>query len=64
MPSKIQGKHLDEIPAKMTNKWGKKCEAKQGVVEESHNQNGVVFFSNLKLATKIVLAKLDIYYTC
>ena len=48
MPSKIRGKHLDEISAKMVKKWKKNCEAKHGVVEKSQNQNGVVFFSNVK----------------
>ena len=64
MPSMIQRKHLDEIRVKVTKRWGKNCEAKHGLVEESQNQNGVVFFSKLKHAAKIVLVKLDIHYTC
>ena len=63
MLTKIQGKCLDENRAKMTKKWKKNCVAKYGVVEESQNQNGVVFFSNLKLVAKIVLVKLEIYVT-
>ena len=52
MASKIQEKHLDEIRAKMTKKWKKNYEAKYGVVEWIQNQNGVVFFSNLKVQRK------------
>ena len=37
---------------------GKNCETKYGVVEEIQNQNGVVVFSNLEDATKVVLVKL------
>ena len=37
---------------------GKNCETKYGVVEEIQNQNGVVVFTNLKDATKVVLVKL------
>ena len=59
MASKIQWKNLDEIRVEMAKKWGKKCETKYGVVEEIQNQNGVVVFSNLEDATKVVLVKLD-----
>ena len=41
----------------MMKKWGKNCQAYVAVDEEIQNQNGVVFFSNLKDATKIVLMK-------
>ena len=58
MASKIQWKNLDEIRVGMAKKWGKKCETKYSVVEEIHNQNGVVVFSNLEDATKVVLVKL------
>ena len=44
----------------MTKKSEKICEAKYGLVEESQNQNGVVFFINLKHLTKFDLVKLDI----
>ena len=54
MASKIQCKNLDEIRVEMA----KKCETKYGVVEEIQNQNGVVVFSNLEDATKVVLVKL------
>ena len=54
MASKIQWKHLDEIRVEMAKKW----ETKYGVVEEIQNQNGVVVFSNLEDATKVVLVKL------
>ena len=37
---------------------GNNCETKYGVVEEIQNQNGVVVFSNLEDATKVVLVKL------
>ena len=60
MASKIQWKNLDEIRVEMAKKWEKNCETKYGVVEEIQNQNGVVVFSNLKDATKVVLVKLDI----
>ena len=59
MASKIQRKNLDEIRVEMAKKWGKKCETKYGVVEEIQNQNGVVVFSNLEDATKVVLVKMD-----
>ena len=58
MASKIQWKNLDEIRVEMAKKIGKNCETKYGVVEEIQNQNGVVVFSNLKDATKVVLVKL------
>ena len=60
MASKIKWKNLDEIRVEMAKKWEKHCETKYGVVEEIQNQNGVVVFSNLKDATKVVLVKLDI----
>ena len=59
MASKIQWKNLDEIRVEMAKKWEKNCETKYGVVEEIPNQNGVVVFSNLKDATKVMLVKLD-----
>ena len=59
MASKIQWKNLNEIRVEMAKKWGKNCETKYGVVEEIQNQNGVVVFSNLKDATKVMLVKLD-----
>ena len=37
---------------------GKNCETKYGVVEEIQNQNGVVVFSNLEDATKVVPVKM------
>ena len=37
---------------------GKNSETRYGVVEEIQNQNGVVVFSNLEDATKVVLVKL------
>ena len=37
---------------------GKNCETKYGVVEEIQNQNGVVVFSNLEDAIKVVLVKM------
>ena len=58
MASKIQWKNLDEIRVEMAKKIGKNCETKYGVVEEIQNQNGVVVFSYLKDATKVVLVKL------
>ena len=39
---------------------GNNCETKYGVVEEIQNQNGVVVFSNLEDATKVVLVKLGV----
>ena len=36
----------------------KNCETKYGVVKEIQDQNGVVVFSNLEDATKVVLVKL------
>ena len=54
MASKIQGRHLDEIWAKMTKKEKKNCKANYGVVEKIQNQNGVVFFSNLKMQCKLL----------
>ena len=59
MASKIQWKNLDEIRVEMAKKWEKNCETKYGAVEEIQNQNGVVVFSNLKDATKVMLVKLD-----
>ena len=50
---------MDEIRVEMAKKWGKKCETKYGVIEEIQNQNGVVVFSILKDATKVVLVTLD-----
>ena len=37
---------------------GNNYETKYGVVEEIQNQNGVVVFSNLEDATKVVLVRL------
>ena len=59
MASKIQWKSLNEIRVEMAKKWEKNSETKYGVVEEIQNQNGVVVFSNLKDATKVMLVKLD-----
>ena len=59
MASKIQWKNLDEIRVEVGKKWEKNCETKYGVVEKIQNQNGVIVFSNLKDATKVVLVKLD-----
>ena len=50
-------KYADENRTKTTKKWYKNCEAYVAVDEEIQNQNGVVFFSNLKDATKSVLVK-------
>ena len=63
MASKIQEKHLDEIRAKTTKKRKKNYEAKYGVVEWIQNQNGVVFFSNLKVQRKwfLDIINLDIH---
>ena len=41
-------------------KWRRNGEKIDGVDEEIQNQHGVVFFSSLKDATKIVLVKLGI----
>ena len=41
-----------------SKKWRRNAETKYGVVEEIQNQNGVVVFSNLEDATKVVLVKL------
>ena len=51
---------MEETRTKATQKQSKNCEAFVGVDEEIQNQNGVVFFSSLKDATKIVLVKLVI----
>ena len=58
MASKIQWKNLDKIWVETAEKWEKNCETKYGVVEEIQNQNGVVVFSNLEDATKLVLVKM------
>ena len=58
MASKIQWKNLDEIWVEMAKKWEKNAKQNIGVVEEIQNQNGVVVFSNLEDATKVVLVKL------
>ena len=50
-------KYADENRTRMTKKWDQNCEAYVAVDEKLQNQNGVVFFSNLKDATKIVLVK-------
>ena len=59
MASKVQWENLYEILVEMAKKWETNCETKYGAVEEIQYQNGVVVFSNLKDATKVVLVKLD-----
>ena len=58
MASKIQWKNPDEIRVEMAKKWETIAKTKYGVVEEIQNQNGVVVFSHLEDATKVVLVKL------
>ena len=50
-------KYVDENRTKMMKKWGKNGQVYVAVDEEIQNQNGVVFFSNLKDASKVVLVK-------
>ena len=58
MASRIHWENLDEIRVEMAKKWENNCETKYGVVEEIQNQNGVVVFSNLEDATKVVLVQM------
>ena len=52
MAKNLQGRHQQHIGATTTKKWKKNCEAKYDVAETSQNQNGVIFFSSLKMQQK------------
>ena len=57
-PHKWRARFSGKIWMKFELKWRRNAETKYGVVEEIQNQNGVVVFSNLEDATKVVLVKL------
>ena len=58
MASKIQWKDLDEIRVEMAKKWETIAKQNMAQSKKIQNQNGVVVFSNLEDATKVVLVKL------
>ena len=52
MTMMTQGRREEQIGAKTTKKWNKNYDGRHNVVEASPNQNGVIFFSSLKIQQK------------